>query len=242
MNELIGRVAVVIGAARGVGRSIAMRAAREGMCVVIADVNGDDLRLLARRLRKRGAEVLAVPTDVSRADAVAGLARRTIEAFGAVHSLFNCASIGGEGFSWDATRTAWESALNVNLWGTIYSIQEFVPLMLAQGTPGHVVNAVSPEAFLPLSPSAPSQSSSAAVVALTENLEHGFRWLSTPLHASVLCRSWPSESSSRRVGTRQVADAAFAGIREQQLYIVTDSPFVETIRERFQAINAALPR
>jgi NAD(P)-dependent dehydrogenase (short-subunit alcohol dehydrogenase family) len=242
MNELIGRVAVVTGAARGVGRSVAERAAREGMCVVVADVNEEELRPLARRLRKRGAEVLAVPTDVSRPDAVALLARRTIEAFGAVHLLFNCASIGAAGFSWDATRTAWESALNVNLWGTIYSIQEFVPLMLAQGTPGHVVNAVSPEAFLPLSPSAPIQSANAAVVALTENLEHGFRWLSSPLHASVLCRSWLSQSTSRRVWARQTADAAFDGIRDQQLYIVTESAFVDTVRERFDAIAAALPR
>ena len=242
MRSLIGRVAVVTGAARGVGRSIAGRAAKEGMCVVIADVNEGELREVETRLRRGGAEVLAVPTDVSRADSVAGLARRTIDVFGAVHLLCNTASVEDGGLPWDATRTQWESVLNVNLWGAIYGIQEFVPLMLAHGKPGHIVNAASLEAFLPLSPSAPTQAANAAVVALTENLEHGLRWSGSALHASVLCPGWASEAGSERTHGTHAANAVFDAIRDQRLYIVPDSAFVDSVRERFEAIAAAFPR
>ena len=242
MDELIGRVAVVTGAARGVGRSVATRAAREGMCVVIADVNSGELHRLETRLRNHGAEVLAIPTDVSRADSVAGLVRRTLDVFGAVHLLCNMASVRAGGLSWAATRTQWESVLNVNLWGAIYCIQEFVPLMLAQATPGHIVNAASLEAFLPLSPSAPTQATDAAVVALTENLEHGLRWSGSALHASVLCQGWAMESGWERSRASEVAGAVFAGIRDNRLYIVPDSPFVDSVRQRFNTIAADLPR
>lgn len=241
MKEFIGRVAVITGAASGIGRSLAIRSAREGMCVVVADINEGELRDLAKRLAKRGAEVLAVPTDVSRADAVARLARRAVNRFGAVHLLLNCASVNNAGLSWDATRTQWESVLNVNLWGAIYSIQEFVPLMLAQGSPGHIVNAASLDAFLPLSPSAPNQAANAAVVALTENLEHGFRWVGSPLHASVLCAGWPEEDVAPRAHADNTADATFAGIRAQRLYIVPDSPCVGSVRTKLDAISASLP-
>jgi NAD(P)-dependent dehydrogenase (short-subunit alcohol dehydrogenase family) len=237
MKEFLGRVAVVTGAARGTGRWLATRAAQEGMCVVLADVDDDGLRALAKHLRKRGAEVLAVPTDVSRADDVAALARRTIKAFGGIHLLVNCASVESGGLSWDATRTDWESVLNVNLWGAIHAVQTFVPHMLEQRAPGHILNAASLEAFVALSPSAPSQAANAAVVAFTENLEHGFRWMGAALHASVLCAT-----SSGRRDERRIADAAFEGIRSRRLYIVPDSPYVGSVRERFDAIAAALPR
>ena len=113
--------------------------------------------------------------------------------------------------------------------------------MLAQGSPGHIVNTASLEAFLPLSPSAPNQAANAAVVALTENLEHGLRWLGSPLHASVLCPAWPEEGVAPRAHDSSIADAAFAGIRAQQLYIVPDSPFVGSVRTKLDAISASLP-
>jgi NAD(P)-dependent dehydrogenase (short-subunit alcohol dehydrogenase family) len=241
MNQFIGRVAVVTGAARGVGRWLAHRAAREGMCVVVADTNDDALRDLAKRLRKSGAEAISVPTDVARADAMAALARRTIDAFGGVHLLLNCAAVQGGGLSWDATRTEWESVLNVNLWGAIHAIQEFVPLMHAQAVSGHIVNTASLEALLPLSGSAPSQTANAAVVALTENLEHGFRWMGSSLHASVLCAGPLEGAGDRRDRAVRITDAVFAAIREQQLYIIPDSGDLGAVRERLDAILAALP-
>jgi NAD(P)-dependent dehydrogenase (short-subunit alcohol dehydrogenase family) len=237
MTDLIGRVAVVIGAARGVGRSLATRAAREGMCVVLADVKEEELRRLAGRLRKRGAEVLSVPTDPSRADAVAALARRTIDAFGAVHLLFNCASISERALSWESARSQWETVMNVNLWGMIHGIQAFVPLMLAQASPGHIVNAVSFEALL-RSPSASMQAANAAVVALTENLEYEFRWHRSRLHASVLCSARRLSSPTPVGRSKQIADAAFDGIRDHQLYIVTETRFAQSARKRCDALSA----
>ncbi|HVF68028.1 MAG TPA: SDR family NAD(P)-dependent oxidoreductase, partial [Pyrinomonadaceae bacterium] len=93
MKEFKGRVAVVTGAASGIGRGLAEACAREGMRVVLADVEETSLAQAERELKGAGAEALAVRTDVSKADDVEALASRTLEAFGAAHILFNNAGV-----------------------------------------------------------------------------------------------------------------------------------------------------
>ena len=141
---------MVTGAASGIGLGLATRLAQEGMRVVLADVEAPALEAACDGLRQRGFDVLGVPTDVSQADSVEQLAQQTLAHYGSVHVLCNNAGVGG-GFSkvWEASLQDWEWVLGVNLWGVIHGIRTFVPIMLAQGTEGHVVNTASIAGLVP---------------------------------------------------------------------------------------------
>ncbi|MGI8552639.1 MAG: SDR family NAD(P)-dependent oxidoreductase, partial [Dehalococcoidia bacterium] len=187
MKEFRDRVAVVTGAGSGIGRAMAAKFAAEGMKVVLADVQEDALAEVESELRGRDASVLAVLADVSKIAQVENLARRTLESFGAVHILCNNAGVSGGGrATWDATEADWQWVLGVNLWGVIHGIRVFVPIMLNQGTEGHIVNTAS---VLGLSsgPGAPYGVSKHAVVRLSEGLYYDLLARGSRLRASVLC-------------------------------------------------------
>jgi len=149
MKELRDRVAVVTGAGSGIGRALAARFAAEGMHVVLADVDEAHARETEALLAARGGRTLVVQTDVQRAAAVEALAARTLAAFGAVHVLCNNAGIAGVGRPvWEQPLESWEQVLGINLWGVIHGIRTFVPIMLRQGTEGHVVNTSSASGLL----------------------------------------------------------------------------------------------
>jgi len=148
MEEFAGKVAVVTGAASGIGRALAERFAAEGMKVVLADVEEDALQHAAAAIRASGAEVLAVRTDVSRVADLRTLAERALAAFGAVHLLCNNAGVfGPPKTAWEQSDADWEWTLGVNLYGVLHGMQVFVPLMLAQGGDAHIVNTASEAAF-----------------------------------------------------------------------------------------------
>ena len=117
MKEFRNKVAVVTGAASGMGKAMAERFAAEGMRVVLADVEQEALATAEREFRTRGSTVLAVHTDVSKAADVDQLAARTVEAFGTVHVLCNNAGVGTGGLAWIQRIADWEWTLGVNLWG-----------------------------------------------------------------------------------------------------------------------------
>ena len=190
MQEFRGKVAVVTGAASGIGRALAERSAQEGMKVVLADIEEPALARAAATLETAGAVVLAVPTDVAKLPDVEKLARRTIEAFGAVHLLFNNAGVGAGGSPWESTDVDWQWVLGVNLWGVIHGLRVFVPIMLSQGTEGHIVNTASMGGLLPYHPSAAYQTTKFAVVGLSENLYHSLALRGAQVKASVLCPGW----------------------------------------------------
>jgi NAD(P)-dependent dehydrogenase (short-subunit alcohol dehydrogenase family) len=190
MQEFTGKVAVVTGAASGIGRAVAERSAREGMKVVLADVEEPALARAAAEMQASGATVLAVPTDVSRLADVENLARRTVETFGAVHLLFNNAGVGVGGPPWECSEADWQWMMGVNLWGVIHGVRVFLPIMMAQGAEGHIVNTASAAGILPFHPSAPYQTTKFAVVGLSENLHHWLAAAGSPLKASVLCPGW----------------------------------------------------
>ena len=145
MKEFKGKTAVVTGAASGIGRALAARCAREGMKVVLADVEEGALLQTEKEMKDTGAVVLAVRTDVSKAEDVEKLAQKTLETFQEIHLLFNNAGVQGGEFAsiWKNTIADWEWALGVNLWGVIHGIRIFVPIMLRQGTECHIVNTSS---------------------------------------------------------------------------------------------------
>jgi len=188
MRTFTDRVAVVTGAASGIGRALATRLAGEGMKVVLADLEGEALAAAARELTDRGGRVLAVPTDVARAGDVEALARRAVEAFGAVHVLCNNAGVAGHPAPiWQQSATDWEHVLGVNLWGIIHGLRTFVPLMLAQGSEGHIVNTASMAGLVSLPNLAPYHASKHAVVTISESLHYELGLAGSTLQVSVLC-------------------------------------------------------
>lgn len=190
MNPYTNKVAVITGAASGIGFAIAERCVQEGMRVVLADIEEPALLQAARALEEAGGTILAVPTDVAKAEDVEALAQDTLDAFGAVDLLCNNAGVGAGGFIWDSTEADWEWVLGVNLWGVIHGLRTFVPIMLAQNTDCHVVNTASVAGLLPYQPSAPYHATKYAVVALSEHLAASMAMLNARIQVSVLCPGW----------------------------------------------------
>ncbi|MCH8207199.1 MAG: SDR family NAD(P)-dependent oxidoreductase [Chloroflexi bacterium] len=148
MKNFDGRVAVVTGAASGIGFALAQRCASEGMKVVLADVEVKALGRAEEMMTDTGATVLSVVTNVSREADIETLAGKALTEFGAVHLLFNNAGVGnsgagGGGAIWESTIADWEWLLSVNLWGVVHGLRVFVPIMLEQDTQCHIVNTAS---------------------------------------------------------------------------------------------------
>jgi len=190
MKDFSRKVAVITGAASGIGRAIAEALAGEGTRLVLADIEAPALAEAERSLRNGGAEVLAVRTDVSKAEEVEVLAQRTREEFGVVDLLFNNAGVGGGGLLWERTRADWNWVLGVNLWGVIHGIRSFVPIMLDQGTEAHIVNTASVAGLISPPGMGPYNVSKHAVVALSETLHHELALVGFKIKVSVLCPAW----------------------------------------------------
>ena len=186
MKDLAGKVAVVTGAAGGIGRAMAERFAAEGMKVVLADIEDAALQATVQELRQQEHDVIGVVTDVSSPEAVDELARRTVEAFGKVNLVCNNAGVFlGPKPMWESTLKDWNWILGVNLWGVINGVRTFVPIMLAQDEPGHIVNTAS-QAGLVTANSIYSLTKH-AVVALSEGLYLQLKQQNANVGVSVLC-------------------------------------------------------
>ncbi|HEX5369085.1 MAG TPA: SDR family NAD(P)-dependent oxidoreductase [Dehalococcoidia bacterium] len=187
MDDFEGKVAVVTGGASGIGFAMASRFAQEGMKVVLGDVEEPALEAAVAKLRQQEYDVLGVLTDVAKPESVEHLAQETLDRYGKVHILCNNAGVGGSGASslWEATLKDWHWAMGVNLWGVIHGVHTFVPIMLAQDEPGHVVNTASMAGLA--QGNRVYSVTKHAVVALSEALHDGLRTQNTQVYASVLC-------------------------------------------------------
>ncbi|WP_433661832.1 SDR family NAD(P)-dependent oxidoreductase [Nocardia sp. CA-128927] len=186
MDDLQGKVAVITGAASGIGRGMAEAFADAGMRVVLSDLEVDALHATTAELRNAGADVHAVVADVSAPDDVTGLAEATLEKYGAVHVLCNNAGIYSGGRpSWDSTLDDWEWILGVNLMGVVHGHSIFLPIMIEQGEEAHIVNTASIAALL--GGSSLYGATKAAVVALSETIHHELVGGGFKPRISVLC-------------------------------------------------------
>jgi len=148
VEDLSGRVAVVTGAASGIGRGVALALARRGADLAICDVDESGLEETAERIRQLGRRVLPSRVDVSNAEQVRGFAERTYAELGRADVLVNNAGIGVGGPFVDVPLAEWDKILGVNLKGVIHGCYFFVPRMIAAGAGGHVVNISSMAGYI----------------------------------------------------------------------------------------------
>ena len=187
MKNFRDRVAVVTGAASGIGLALAKRFTAAGMKVVMADIEAAALATASDELRRQGAAVLATRVDVSRPEDVERLAAETYDAFGAAHVVCDNAGVAVIGAVHEHTLSDWQWVISVNLWGVIHGVRAFLPRMLAGGDEGHFVNTASMAGLT----TAPFMSvydvTKHGVVALSESMYKELTVTGAPIGVSVVC-------------------------------------------------------
>ncbi|HIF92792.1 MAG TPA: SDR family NAD(P)-dependent oxidoreductase [Myxococcales bacterium] len=264
MDVFEERVAVVTGAASGIGLASATRFAQLGMRVVLADIEREALDGAVSNLRGEGHEVLGVETDVRELDAIRHLASATLDAFGQVNVLHNNAGVVRAGRIEELSIADWEWVLGVDLWSVIYGVKTFLPLIREAGD-GHIVNTAS-SAGLQSSPEiGPYNVAKFGVVALTETLQLELRAEKSAIGASVLCpgaiatRITESErnrsdaaaetETSRRFNAsaskiveqghspESVAERIVEAIRAREFWILTHPDWIDVLRKRVEGME-----
>lgn len=190
MKDFEGKVAVVTGAASGMGLAFAHRFAEAGVSVVLADIESEPLAMAEAALQAKGARTLAVRTNVMTESEVNRLADQAFATFGNVHILCNNAGVAASAATlrlraWESSLADWDWTFGVNFMGVLYGVRAFVPRMLENGEEGHIVNTASMAGLL--TGANPYNVSKHSVVCLTEGMYKDFKEMGAPLSASVLC-------------------------------------------------------
>ena len=189
MEQLGGKVAVVTGAASGIGRATAEAFAQEGMKVVLADIDEAAVEKAAAELAEAGHTVAGVRTDVSDGASMDALAQRAIDEFGTYHLVHLNAGVATGGLMWTLTERDWQWTLGVNLWGVIHGIRALVPRLVEQGE-GYVVNTASMAGLTSAPFMGPYNVSKHGVVTLSETLQKELTMSGVNVGVSVLCPGW----------------------------------------------------
>jgi NAD(P)-dependent dehydrogenase (short-subunit alcohol dehydrogenase family) len=261
--ELSGRTAVVTGGASGIGRALALAFTRAGARVVVADLDEPGMADVVSTVHAMGGQALAVRTDVSELAQVQALAERAFATFGKVHVLCNNAGVALWGGLESASHRDWQWVLGVNLWGVIHGVEAFVPRMIAQKEPGHVVNTASMAGLIASQGLGIYNTSKYAVVGLSETLAKDLRPYG--IGVSVVCPlgvdtriresdrnrprtlrndtaapAAPMELMGRTLAPEAVAEMVLAAIRDNRLYVLTHEEALEPLRRRFQRMEQAI--
>ena len=266
MELVAGKVAVVTGAASGIGLALAERFARAGLDVVLADVEKPALQAAVEKVASLGAKTLAVPTDVSDQAAVDALAAAAADRFGAVHVVCNNAGVATDADPWFGPISAWSWVLGVNLWGVIHGIRAFLPLLAGQRE-GHIVNTASAAGLIPATQPA-YDATKHAVVAISEDLYRAMTVARLPIGVSVVCpgwvrtsihqakRNWPQtlgevpppaataevtapyvqRAIDEGMAPAAVADLVADAIAAERFWVFTDPQFTQVALDRWQRI------
>ncbi len=264
MRDLKGGVAVITGGASGIGRALGFRLAREGMRVVLADVEAAALERTRGELADAGAEVLAVPTDVTRAEDVQALAGRTLEAFGDVHVVCNNAGVAPLAPLLETRLEDWRWVIDVNIMGVVHGISVFGPLLVERGR-GHIVNTASTAGLAVVREFGAYAATKHAVVAISETLYHeldgtgvGVTAVCPMLVTTGIFRSernrpealgGPGETVARQESARRlldaeglpperVADCVHDAIVNDELFALSHPETREVVRRRWEPLLA----
>ena len=187
METMKNRVAVVTGAASGIGKALSLAFADEGSSVVLADVEDEALAAAKTEVEALGVTALAVKTDVTEEESVADLCSATLEAFGEVHILCNNAGVGGGGLIKNQQLVDWKWVIDVSLWGVINGLHHFLPHLI-EAEDSHVVSTASVAGLMAVPGLAPYNAAKYGVVAIMETLHHEMmRDEEANLGVSVLC-------------------------------------------------------
>jgi NAD(P)-dependent dehydrogenase (short-subunit alcohol dehydrogenase family) len=189
MQDFKNKVAVITGAASGIGKMIAARLIRAGASVVLADVEAPALEKSVAEFRQQGADVLGVITDVADYNSVQALAEKSFAHYGEVHVLVNNAGIVAAECPnlWDISLNTFNWHMNVHFWGLVHGIKAFLPRLVAQNTEAHVMTVTSFPGGLINVPLLPAYSASkAAAASLTENLHYQLRKQNSPIRVHLL--------------------------------------------------------
>lgn len=265
MENLNGKIGVVTGAASGIGQSMAERFCKEGMSVVLADIEEESLHAAVDDIVADGGNAVGVVTDVSSKEAIKNLAEETIKHFGAVHVLHNNAGVVAAGLLDDLTTKDWEWTIGVNLWSVIHGVQTFLPLIKESGE-GHIINTSSSEGLQASAGTGAYNVTKFGIVAITETLSNELA--SFPdINASVLCpgpvqsriiesernrpaRLWNDgvpaaglvdndQSSDLLAGAMDpalVAELVIQSIQTNQFWVITHEETKEVVRQRTKAL------
>ena len=223
MKRFRGRTAVITGAASGFGLETSRIAAREGMHVVMADVQRDALEKAAAEVETLGASVLPFVLDVAKPGEVQALAAATQARFGAPHFVFNNAGVGAGGLIWENSLKDWEWVLGVNLMGVVHGVRCFTPMMLAAARSdphyeGHIVNTASMAGLVNPPNMGAYNVSKHAVVSLSETLYQDLALVSDQVTASVLCPFFvPTGITTSHRNRPAQADAVDTPTRSQRV-------------------------
>jgi NAD(P)-dependent dehydrogenase (short-subunit alcohol dehydrogenase family) len=241
MEQLEGRVAVVTGAASGIGLAVVEAFVAEGMRVVLTDRDEDALALHITRLRDEGADVRSMTADVSDAASVEAVGRFVIEELGELSVAVNNAGIVNGGTSWELPLEEWHRVIDVNLWGVIHGVRAFVPLILASGKEGHVVNTASMAAVLALGGLGPYTVAKHGVLGLSDVLRAELRAIDAPVGVSVVMPG-RIQTGMNPIGTVPAATVAanvVDAMRRGRPYVFTDDHSTADVEARLRAILAS---
>jgi len=189
MRNLKGRVAAVTGAASGLGRSMALAFAGEGMDVALGDVDEKNLSRVEKEVSAKGVRGIALRVDVSKAQDVEAFRDLALDRLGGVHLVCNNAGVSPLGAVWESTPADWQWTLGVNLWGVIHGVRAFTPHLIAQNE-GHIVNTASVSGLISPPGSGAYNVTKHAVVTLSETLHHELRERNAAVGVSVLCPAY----------------------------------------------------
>ncbi|MBS4538062.1 SDR family NAD(P)-dependent oxidoreductase [Clostridium sp. D2Q-11] len=249
MREFKNKVAVITGAGNGFGLEFAKECAERQMKVVIADIEEDDLKNTEKIVKEMGAETLAIVTDVSIYDEVKKLADRTIEKFGSVDLLFNNAGVVVAGPVWELPIREWDWIMGSNVYGIIHGLKAFIPIMLKQDTPCHIVNSASVAGLLTTQNMVAYHTTKHASVALTESTNYSLQAINSKIKMSVFCPGFVQtdlDNCDRHRPERFKIDpnepyyesAAYKAGIERGHYVINNGMPIDSIRQSvFMAIE-----
>lgn len=264
MEDLKGRIAVVTGAASGIGLAVSERFLAEGMRVVLADIEPGRLDRETRRLAEAGGDVLGVSCDVRDPDDVAALAKRTLSHFGGVHVVMNNAGVAPAGPMLDTSPADWRWIVDVNVLGVAHGVMTFGPILREAGE-GHIINTASEAGLVTNSLLGMYAATKHAVVGLSESLYRELEGTGVGVHCLcpnlVSTRIFESERNrddgvemrpsqiamlaplreaivSTGIATGQVAADVVSAIRANRFWIFTHEITPQAAAVRFADIEA----